>query len=145
METIELRPLGMVRNGVTETIRESWEDVISEIVVRDDLAGVLDGLEGFSHVLVIFWMHQARPADGVRARPRGRPDMPRVGLLAIRTPHRPNPIGLTAAEVMGTATRKLKVRGLDAIDGTPILDIKPYMPGLDRRDGVRVPEWVDLL
>ena len=145
METIVLQPVGMVRNGVTATEREGWEGVSSEIVLRDDLVGVLDGLEGFSHVLVIFWMHQARPADGVRARPRGRSDVPQVGLFAIRTPHRPNPKGLTAAEVVDVSEGKLTVRALDAIEGTPILDIKPYIPGLDQRDGVRVPEWEDLL
>ncbi len=71
--------------------------------------------------------------------------MPQVGLLACRDRRRPNPIGLTAVEVVGTSTRKLTVRALDAIDGTPILDIKSYIPGLNRRDDVRVSEWVDLL
>ena len=121
----------MVCNRLAGTVRRNRKGVSLEIVLRDDLGGILDGLEGFSRVLVIFWMHQARPADGVRERSRGRSDTPEVGLLACRIPHRPNPIGLTAAEVVGTPTRKLTVRALDAIDETLILDIKPYVPGLE--------------
>lgn len=78
----------------------------SEIVLRQDLVGVLDGLEGFSQVLMIFWVHRAQPPDSLRGRPRGRLDMPELGVLAFRTPHRPNPIGLTAAEVVYTSTGK---------------------------------------
>ena len=71
--------------------------------------------------------------------------MPQVGLLDCRKPRLPNPIGLTAVEVLGTSTRKLTVRALDAIDETPILDIQSYIPGFNRRNDVRVSEWVDLL
>jgi tRNA-Thr(GGU) m(6)t(6)A37 methyltransferase TsaA len=146
METIEVRPVGMVHNEIADRAKtRGWEEVISEIVLHRDLAGILDGLEGFSHVLVIYWMHKARPFSGLRGRPRGRPDMPELGLLALRTPHRPNPIGLTAAEVVEVFTEKLTVRALDAINGTPILDIKPYIPRRDRQDDAKVPEWVECL
>ncbi len=146
METIEVRPVGMVHNEIADRAKtRDWEEVITEIVLLRDLAGILDGLEGFSHVLAIYWMHEARPSSGLRGRPRRRPDMPELGPLALRTPHRPNPIGLAVAEIVEVFAEKLTVRALDAIDRTPILDIKPYIPRRDRRDDAKVPEWVECL
>lgn len=124
---------------------EGWGTVVSEMELAPDLHGILDGLEAFSHVIVIFYMHEAPMVDGVKRRPRGRADMPEVGLLAQRARHRPNPIGMTVAEIVSVATDRLTVRGLDAIDGTPVLDLKPYVPVFDRRDNATVPEWMERL
>ena len=74
-------------------------------------------------------------------RPRGRADMPELGIFAQRAKHRPNPIGITAVAVVDRVGAVLRVRGLDAIDGTPILDLKPYFPEFDRIEAPRVPEW----
>lgn len=145
MEPIKLTPIGVVENGQHEAVDEGWGEIESAIVLRPELAGMLDGLEQFSHVLVIYYMHETPQIADVRRRPRGRADMPELGLLAQRARHRPNPIGITAAQVVAVAPDRLTVRALDAIHGTPVLDLKPYFPAFDRREEARVPEWVDRL
>jgi tRNA-Thr(GGU) m(6)t(6)A37 methyltransferase TsaA len=145
--TLPLRPIGVVRCAVAEGRDEDWGDVVSELELDDALAGGLDGIDDFSHVLVVYWMHEASfdlARDLVR-RPRGRDDMPERGIFAQRAKHRPNPIGVTAVAVVGRKGATLTVRGLDAIDGTPILDIKPYFPAFDRVDAATVPEWAERL
>jgi tRNA (adenine37-N6)-methyltransferase len=102
-------------------------------------------LDGFSHCLVVTWLHESPPAGAVRRRPRGREDMPEVGLLAQRARHRPNPIGITAVPIVSVGEDQLVVRGLDAIDGTPVLDVKPYVPVFDSRPEATVPEWMTRL
>jgi len=92
-------------------------------------------------------MHQAtwNPATDLVRRPRGRFDMPLVGIFAQRARHRPNPIGITTVSMIGVRDNIITVRGLDAIDGTPVLDIKPYNPGFDAREAFKVPDWVSKL
>jgi tRNA-Thr(GGU) m(6)t(6)A37 methyltransferase TsaA len=105
------------------------------------------GIERFSHLLVVFWMHGAtfsREDDLVR-RPRGRDDMPEVGIFAQRAKHRPVPIGVTAVRLRARRGAVLEVEGLDALDGSPILDIKPYFPDFDRVADPTVPDWVSRL
>ena len=90
-------------------------------------------------------MHQSifRPEDHLLRRPQGREDIPEIGIFAQRAKHRPNPLGITAVELISREENKIKVRGLDAIDGTPVLDVKPYFPDFDRIEQPYVPEWVD--
>ncbi|GIV97214.1 MAG: tRNA (N6-threonylcarbamoyladenosine(37)-N6)-methyltransferase TrmO [Herpetosiphonaceae bacterium] len=123
------------------------EAVVSEIVIDEAYAAGLRGLDQFSHILVIFWMHQASfdPSRDLLRRPRGRDDMPELGLFAQRARHRPNPIGITAVELLEVSEPILRVRGLDAIDGTPVLDIKPYVPLFDRVEHARIPGWMEQL
>ena len=141
------RSIGVVRCAVTEGRDEDWGDVVSELVLDAELARGLDGVDAFSHVVVVYWMHQSSfdAARDLVRRPRGRDDMPELGIFAQRAKHRPNPIGITAARVVGRDGAVLRVRGLDAIDGTPILDVKPYVPAFDRVDAPTVPEWMDRL
>jgi tRNA (adenine37-N6)-methyltransferase len=138
---IELQAIGHVQGPRQAPIDEEWAKVESEIVLEPEWHGVLDGLEDFSHGLVVFWMHEAPPPSGLRRRPRGRDDMPELGLLAQRSRHRPNRLGVTAIEMSQVHHDRLVVRGLDAIDGTPVLDIKPYVPAFDAR-AATVPEWM---
>jgi len=141
-----LEPIGVVRSPVTEGVDEGWGSVTSEVVIDDRYAPGLTGLEAFSHLLVVFYMHRYTfdaDSDLVR-RPQGRPDMPEVGIFAQRAKHRPNPIGVTAVELVSVEGNVVTVRGLDAIDGTPVLDVKPYFPAFDRRDA-ETPGWVDEL
>jgi tRNA-Thr(GGU) m(6)t(6)A37 methyltransferase TsaA len=138
------RAIGVVRCAVTEGRDEDWGDVVSELHLEPELARGLDGIEEFSHVLVIYWMHGAPTFDAANdlvRRPRGRADMPERGIFAQRAKHRPNPVGVTAVAVVGRDGPILRVRGLDAIDGTPLLDLKPYFPGFDRVEAPRIPEW----
>lgn len=85
------------------------------------------------------------PESDLVRRPQGRSDMPEVGIFAQRAKHRPNPIGITAVELIKVVGNVLTVKGLDAIDGTPILDLKPYYPEYDRILEPTVPEWVNRL
>ena len=144
MPELVLTPIGIVRNEVKEPMREGWEEVASEIVFEESLAECLEGVEEFSHIIVVFWMHRApameRPVGKIH--PRGRADLPLVGIFATRTPHRPNPLGVSTVRLVERKGNVLKVIGLDVIDGTPVIDIKPYIPPLDSPSPVKVPDWV---
>ncbi len=145
--SIHLEPIGRVRSPATDTMcDENWGAVVAEIEVAARFAAGLRGLDGFSHALVVFFMdHQFVAARDLVRRPRGRADMPELGIFAQRGKQRPNPLGVTAVEIVGIAGRVLTVRGLDAVDGTPVLDVKPYVPAFDRREDARVPAWVERL
>jgi tRNA-Thr(GGU) m(6)t(6)A37 methyltransferase TsaA len=144
---IEVRRIGVVRCAVAEPRDDDWGEVVSELHLEPELAAGLVGIEQFSHALVVFWMHRSTfAAEGdLTRRPRGRDDMPELGIFAQRARHRPNPIGVTAVRVAGRSGAVLTVKGLDAIDGTPVLDVKPYVPPFDTRADATVPEWMTRL
>lgn len=138
---ISLKPIGHVSNAIKEKGRHEWDGVESTIIIHPELTASMDGLEDFSHLIVLFWMHQCSGDTPVKLRPQGREDMPLVGVFASRSPHRPNSIGLTVVKFLERRGNVLRVIGLDAIDGTPVLDIKPYLP----RDSIhqaQYPDWV---
>lgn len=141
MDVIDLRPIGYVVTDVSKDEVKN-KDNISHIVLKSNLEHALDGVEEFSHLFVLFWMHEVseEAREALKAYPRGRKDMPLQGVFATRTPHRPNPIGLTLVELLSVHERILTVRGLDAFDGTPVLDIKPF-DSWDMKEKARVPEW----
>ena len=142
-----VKSIGIVRSPAKEPARR-WDDVVSEVVLDEEYTEGLDGIDEFSHCVIVFFLHRAGHKVVMKARPRGRADMPLTGIFALRTPHRPNPIGITTVEIIRRDENRLVVRGLDAIDGTPVLDVKPYIPqwgGGDSQDGARVPEWVGRL
>lgn len=142
---IACAPIGTVRCPVTQMSQGNWAQVVSEIHLDPQYRGGLQGLEGYSHVLVVFHLDRIPPFDAAKQllrRPRGMEDMHEVGVFAQRTKYRPNPIGITAVALQGIQDNVVSVRGLDALDGTPVLDIKPYIPEFDRIENVRVPSWV---
>lgn len=143
MDPITLQPVGVVRNNIVEPNGIGWAKVISEIHLEAAYAPGLAGLEDWSHVVVVFVMHRATfdPATDLLRRPRGHDDMPTVGIFAQRSHHRPNLIGTTAVKLLGVEGSVVRVRGLDAIDGTPVLDIKPYAPIYDGATNPMVPAW----
>jgi tRNA-Thr(GGU) m(6)t(6)A37 methyltransferase TsaA len=137
-------PIGFVHGGRTEVIDDQWGDVVADIVLDDRFpTDALDGLVEFSHLDVVYVFDQVDEATiTVGARhPRGRTDWPRVGIFAQRAKGRPNRIGVTTCELVAVAERSVTVRGLDAVDGTPVLDLKPYMTEFAPRSPVRQPEW----
>ncbi len=138
-----MEPIGHVRNNINASMREGWEEVASEIILNSNLEGTTEGLEQFSHIIVLFWMHQMPRHDSTptRVHPKGRQDLPLVGLFATRSPQRPNPIGLSVVRLLECQGNTLRVKGLDAINGTPVVDIKPYLPG-DVVVGAKSPAWV---
>ncbi len=146
-ETISLQVIARVRNGRDSAEDAGWGRVESRIEVEPAFAAGLEGLETFSHVVVLFLLHLDPDGEPPRLkrRPRGRADMPELGVFAQRARMRPNPVGITTCEIVRLEPGRLVVRGLDAVDGTPVLDLKPYVPAFDRRDDARVPEWMDRL
>ena len=136
-----LEPVGFVKTkAVGKEVRD--KSLISQIIFREDLAGSLEGIREFSHIFVLFWLHEIDDkAKGIKkVHPRGRQDMPLLGVFATRTPYRPNPIGLTRVKLLDVKDNVVTVQGLDAFDGTPVLDIKPF-DHWDTTEDVRVPDW----
>lgn len=141
MEPITLQPVGVVHNDVPEPIDIDWAKVVSEIHIDAAYAPGLAGLEDWSHVVVLYVMHRAAfdiNADLVR---RPSDALPALGIFAQRARRRPNLIGTTAVKLLGVDGNIVRVRGLDAIDGTPVVDIKPYAPIYDGVMNPLVPAW----
>ncbi len=139
---INLKAIGVVRSEIKEPTRQKYHDMVSEIIIDSALTEALDNLEEFSHIIVIFWIHKSRRPAPKKVRPMGNPAHDLMGVFATRSPDRPNPIGKTTARLLERRGNVLKVQGLDAIDGTPVIDIKPYVPGYDSPDNARAPSWM---
>jgi len=142
LEKLEISPIGVVKRASSnEDVKN--KNLVSRIVLKENLAKALDGIEEFSHIFVIFWLHKISDNGKamLKVHPRGRTDLPIVGIFATRTPNRPNPIGLTLVELVKREKYILWVKGLDAFDGTPVLDIKPY-DKWDANINAEVPEWL---
>ncbi len=149
---IVLTPVGHVISEFTAPIpgggsRERVKNLICDIVIAPDLLELLDGIDGFSHILVLFWPDRISPEDRKRTRvhPRGRKDLPLKGVFATCTPTRPNPVLVTVVRLLERNGNILRVQGLDALDGSPVLDIKPYSPGFHQVADPEFPEWMNRL
>lgn len=145
LAAITLVPIGLVRGGRTAPDDDGWaaETCTIELDRARFTADALAGLDGFSHVEVVYHFHQVDEADVVLGarHPRGRRDWPAVGIFAQRGRTRPNRLGVAIAELLAIDGTTITVRGLDAIDGTPVLDLKPVMAGFAPRGPVREPAW----
>jgi tRNA-Thr(GGU) m(6)t(6)A37 methyltransferase TsaA len=139
---VSLRPIGVVRNNVFEPMLDGWEDVRSDVIVLEELMPALDGIEQYSHIIVVFALHLVPESErALRIHPRGDPALPEQGVLATRSQRRPNPIGVSVVPLLRRRRNVLRVGGLDAIDGTPVLDIKPYLPPYDSVADATMPDW----
>ena len=141
---MNLKAVGFVRNEIKQPMRGKWEKVVSDIVVEKSLTEALDGLDDFSHVTIIYWMHLIDTSGTLpnKVHPMGKQELPLVGLFATRSPNRPNPLGETTARLLKRQANVLTVEGLDAVDGTPVIDIKPYLPKYDSTTNPRVAPWL---
>lgn len=141
---IELEAVGTVRGGRAEVVNDDWGEIEAYIELDERLGSeALASLDQFSHAVVVFHFDKVDPETiewGAR-RPRNNPEWPLVGIFAQRGKNRPNLVGVTTCEILGVSDRGLRVRGLDAVDGTPVIDIKPYMTGFAPRSEVKEPEW----
>ena len=141
---IELIPVAVVVGGRYEPVDDDWADVEAELVLDERFPeDATAGLDDFSHIDVIFQFDRVDP-DHVHLaarRPRGRGDWPAVGIFAQRAKARPNRLGLTTCELLAVHGRRVRVRGLDAIDGSPVIDIKPTMREFLPRVELRQPDW----
>jgi tRNA-Thr(GGU) m(6)t(6)A37 methyltransferase TsaA len=140
-QKIVLKPIGVIRTtAIGNEVRGKTR--ISQVVIRKELTTALNGVDGFSHLFVLFLLHEVSESqrEPLKVHPQGRKDMPLLGVFATRTMLRPNPVGLTLVELVKIEGNILTVRGLDAFDGTPVIDIKPFDPW-DNAENARVPEW----
>jgi tRNA (Thr-GGU) A37 N-methylase len=141
---VSVAPIGVVRGGRTEIAEDRWGPVVARIVLDPDVleADATLGLDEFSHVEVVFHFHLAARIQRGAAHPRGNPAWPVVGVLAGHGPMRPNHLGVSRCELVAVNGLELTVRGLDAIDGTPVLDVKPYATEFNPAGQVREPRWM---
>ena len=140
-----LKPIGTVHNQMKEIPPKpgyNWQAITSRIVIDETFKQALESLDQYSHIIVIYWLHKANIRKySLKVHPRGDISLPLVGLFASRSPYRPNPVGKKTVRFIRQQGNVLWVSGLDAIDGTPVIDIKPFIPGYDSPDEATVPEW----
>jgi tRNA (adenine37-N6)-methyltransferase len=143
VQPVTLMPIGVVRNRIRAPRPDGWDSTESRIELVDSLApAVLGGLDGFSHIFVLFWMDQAAGGEPRPLTLQVGGDPAARGILATRSQLRPNPLGCSVVRLLDIKGASLGVRGLDAIDRTPVLDIKPYIPHFDSVADARVPAWI---
>jgi tRNA (adenine37-N6)-methyltransferase len=147
--SFQVDPIGAVRSSRSDAIDDDWDAVTAEIVLDPERVGpeAIAGLDAFSHVEVVFVFDQVEETavqTGAR-HPRGNPAWPVVGILAQRAKMRPNRLGVTACRLVAIDGLTVKVEGLDAIDGTPVLDLKPVMNEFLPRGKVSQPAWASEL
>jgi tRNA (adenine37-N6)-methyltransferase len=143
-----VRPIAYIRNDRAEVLDDNWDDILSTVELAQDVPSEsLRGLEEFSHVELVFfadWAEDVPPGPWHR-RPRGNTDWPDVGIFAQRNKDRPNRLLLSTVEIEGLSERSFSVRGLDGIDGTPVLDIKPVFRWSVPKGELRVARWSEEL
>lgn len=164
MLSIDIRPVGYVRSSFKDAvpanadadidsqerikkIRERHRMIkthISELLILPELAEILEGIEEFSHIVVLYWAHLVPPERrGLQqVHPMGRKDLPKKGIFATRSPSRPNPVLISTVKLLSREGNVLRVLGLEALDGSPIVDIKPYVRDFDGADSATVPPWL---
>jgi tRNA-Thr(GGU) m(6)t(6)A37 methyltransferase TsaA len=130
--SLELKPIGIIHSPIKNTGKAPYQgyksEVISQIEVFKEFEEGLKDIEGFSHIIVIYWFNRSQ---GYHLLVKTPWDDSLHGLFTTRSPHRPCPLGLTVVELVAREKNSLRVKGLDAVDGTPLLDIKPYVPSID--------------
>ena len=147
--SVVLAPIGHVRGGRVEPVDDDWASVEATIVLDATRfeAQALDGLAEFSHLEIVYVFHRVAEAQVERGarHPRGNESWPRVGIFAQRGKNRPNRLGVSRCELLGVSGHELAVGGLDAIDGSPVLDIKPWMAEFPPQQPTRQPTWASEL
>jgi len=147
MEII-LNPIGFVQNQRKEIIDDDWGTILSEIVLADHIiTEALNGIEEFSHLAIIFYMNQVTDEKAIAQfrHPRNDERLPQLGTFAQRNKNRPNKLGLTTVELVERKSRSLIVKHLDAIDGTPVLDIKPVMVEFQPKGEIKQASWTNVI
>jgi tRNA-Thr(GGU) m(6)t(6)A37 methyltransferase TsaA len=141
---IKLTPIATVKNSRAIPIDDNWEEIIAEIELANHIpTEALENISDFSHLEIIYYFDKVENKDIVYSgRPRGNPNYPLVGILGQRKKDRPNQIGLCTVQLLEHNGRTIKVKYLDAIDGTPILDIKPVFKEFQPKGEIKQPIWV---
>ena len=140
---VRLRSIGHIETDATEDeIRKNRRNLVSRVIIDEDFSDGLVGLEGYSHLFVIYWMHKVPEIEtkALKVHPRHSSHTPLVGVFATRGRTHPNKMGLSVTQLLGVEKNVLSVKGLDAVAGTPVLDIKPY-DHYDVFETIVVPGW----
>jgi len=164
MQDYLIKPIGVVRSDYKEaslTLREKDLELdeeiltktktnkgnISELIINQEYENCLDGIEDFSHIMVLYWSHRTNDKQQhiTKVHPAGKREYPLVGVFATRSPVRPNPICVTTVELLERRENVLKVKSLDAVDGSPIIDIKVHSPSYDSPSNVKQADWMEEL
>ena len=141
---INLKPIATVKNSRLVPTDDFWGGIVSEIELADHIpTEAFNGISEFTHLEIIYYFDKVETKDMVYSgHPRGNPEYPHVGIFCMRKKDRPNPIGLCTVEFLEHNVRTIKVKYLDAIEGTPVLDIKPVFKEFQPKGEIRQPEWV---
>ncbi len=139
---IEMQPIGVVHCDVADDdVARRRRELVSEVEIFPEFGPGLHRIEEYSHLFILFWMHRAVRTPDLTWHPRGDRTIEATGVLAARGRNHPNPIGLAVVELLAVEGCRLTVRRLDAFDGTPVLDVKPY-DDYDIVSEPRVPQWL---
>jgi len=141
---IKIKPLGISTNSINKPMLPGWKNIVTEIVIDKTYVKGLDGIEDYSHIIIVYWMDREKECH-LKHHPQGRKDIPFIGIFACRCPQRPNRIAISTVELVKRKGNILTVKGLDIVNGTPILDIKPYTPQYDEIEKAKVPDWISKL
>jgi len=162
-QDIVLTPVGIIRNSITKPsfspkgaadieerkrqVRQRYRTVkqtISELIIHPKYEELLDGIEAFSHILVLYWPHLLSEGERElqKVHPMGRKDIPEQGIFATRSPARPNPVLVTTVRLLERSGNVLRVRGLEALNESPILDLKPVTREHESTEKPRFPDWI---
>lgn len=142
--TIKIKPLGKAKNKIKKPQLPGWKNLVTTITINKRYEKGLDGIEDYSHVIVVYWMDKENECH-IKHHPQGKADVPYVGIFACRCPQRPTRIAFSTVPLLSRKRNTITVKGLDIIDGTPILDIKPYTPQYDFVKNAKIPSWVNNL
>jgi len=147
MYDIKIIPIGKVNTNINKNKLKDIgkEKNISKLIIFEDYIECLEGIEEFSHIIVCYWAHlvSMKQREIKKVHPKSNPKFPEVGIFSTHSQVRPNPICLTISEVLKREENVLFVKNLDAFNESPILDIKPYIPFLDKTIDISVPEWIN--
>jgi tRNA-Thr(GGU) m(6)t(6)A37 methyltransferase TsaA len=165
LDEITIKPVGYVKSEIkAPSLRATGEDIelakelqqaaaevkairslVSELVIRPELEGILDGLDDFSHALVLYWPHLLPPHGRslTKVHPMGQKAFPLVGIFSTCSPARPNPILVTTVKILEKNGHILKVQGMEAVDGSPIIDIKPYTKTYCLAEDIKLSDWMN--
>ncbi|MCW4049099.1 MAG: tRNA (N6-threonylcarbamoyladenosine(37)-N6)-methyltransferase TrmO [Candidatus Bathyarchaeota archaeon] len=141
MKPIQIQPIGYVKNNLGRRRYNEWRETDSEIIISGQYQDALYRLDEYSHIEVLFYLHEMNRPFMTRIHPTGNSEYPEMGAFATRTPNRPSKIALTTCRLVGIDGNVLRVKGLDGFDGSPVLDIKPYTK--KTLSEVRTPDWLN--
>ncbi len=140
---IRIEPIGFVKNDFENEIPKDYENLPSEIILDTEFTEAVHCIEKNSHIMVLFWLDRVEEEKRkiLKLHHKGRSDLPLMGVLATRSPNRPNPIVIRAVKLLKREKNILKVEGLDALNDSPVLDVKPYSLHHDFVKGAKGPPW----